>query len=84
MKATVKKQRQTPLRGKRSGKRFLVARLAKNGKVKKSLVYTDEQLNLTRAGAQFIVQLINTEHTPNEATLEARKLNASVHRLIIH
>ena len=42
---------------------------------------TNELHPLTKAGAQFIVQLIDRAHTPNEATLEARKLNSAIPRL---
>ena len=82
MKATVKKQRKAP-NGKRGGKSAFVVKLAKNGKVKKSFVYADEPLALTKAGAQFIVQMIDKAYTPNEATLEARKLNAAISHLVI-
>ena len=46
-------------------------------------MYTDEPLSLTKAGAQFVVQLIDKAYTPNEATIEARKMNSAIPRLII-
>ncbi|MGN0822037.1 MAG: hypothetical protein ACI4OX_09715 [Akkermansia sp.] len=83
MKATVKKQRHSTAKGTRRGRNGLVVKLAKNGKIKKSLMYTDEPLSLTKAGAQFLVQLIDKAYTPNEATIEARKLNSAIPRLVI-
>lgn len=44
---------------------------------------TNELLPLTKAGAQFIVQLIDRAHTPNEASLEARELNLAIPRLVL-
>ena len=83
MKATVKKQRHSTAKGTRRGKNGFVVKLAKNGKIKRSFMYTDEPLSLTKAGAQFVVQLIDKAYTPNEATIEARKMNSAIPRLII-
>ncbi len=79
--ALVKKQRYSTAKNSLRCKDGNVVKSEKFRKIKKCFMCTNELLPLTKAGAQFIVQLIDRAHTPNEATLEARKLNSAIPRL---
>lgn len=79
--APVKKQRYSTAKNSLRCKDGNVVKSEKFRKIKKCFMCTNELLPLTKAGAQFIVQLIDRAHTPNESTLEARKLNSAIPRL---
>ena len=81
MMAPVKKQRYSTAKNTLRGKNGYVVKSEKSRKIRKCFMCTNELLPLTKAGAQFIVQLIDRAHTPNEASLEARELNLAIPRL---
>ena len=81
--APVKKQRYSTAKNSLRCKKGNVVKSEKFRKIKKCFMCTNELLPLTKAGAQFIVQLIDRAHAPNEASLEARKLNSAIPRLVI-
>ncbi len=81
MVSPVKKQRYSTAKNSLRCKVGNVVKSEKFRKIKKCFMCTNGLLPLTKAGAQFIVQLIDRTHTPNEATLEARKLNSAIPRL---
>ena len=81
--APVKKQRYSTAKNSLRCKKGNVVKSEKFRKIRKCFMCTNELLPLTKAGAQFIVQLIDRAHAPNEASLEARKLNSAIPRLVI-
>ena len=83
MMAPVKKQRYSTAKNSLRCKKGNVVKSEKVRKIKTSFMCTNELLPLTKAGAQFIVQLIDRAHAPNEASLEARKMNSAIPRLVI-
>lgn len=81
MKERMRKTNKNAASAKRQGKEFYAAKFSKKYKPKTPCVTSYERMYVSKADAQLLMGLVNTPFRPNEATLEARRMNAAIPRL---
>lgn len=66
---------------KRRNKEFYAVKFSKKFKPKTPRATSFGHICVSKADAQLLIELVNSPFKPNEATLEARRMNAAIPRL---